>query len=159
MTVLNDFIKVNCRLYSVNTGAAQTPHPPALSRLARWPWREGDFWAMRKGAASGSLRTGGHLVQPFTTAIKKMEVWEVKPLVSGHTQMSNGRAGVRSRVIWYLRSLPWHLFCFLSFPRFSLSTLHCSTYTSGRNGIIWIVQLVWGYMFTMDLNLFVPWLE
>lgn len=99
MTVLNDFIKVNCRLYSVNTGAPQTPHPPALSRLAGWPWRE-RFLGHEKGSCfweSENRRPFGSIIHHSN---KEMEVREVKPLVSGHTQMPKVRAGVRSRVFF-----------------------------------------------------------
>ena len=61
MTVLNDFMTVNCRLYSVNTGVAQTPHPPALPRPARVLRKEGAFGAVRKEPSWGVW--GQQLVQ------------------------------------------------------------------------------------------------
>ena len=82
MTVLNDFMTVNCRLYSVNTGVAQTPHPPALPGPARLPWKEGAFRAVRKEPARG---VWAQQVVQFNTLHRgeETEVWEEKPLVSG----------------------------------------------------------------------------
>lgn len=82
MTVLNDFMTVNCRLYSVNTGVAQTPHPPALSGPARVPRREGALGATRKELP---LRVCSQEVLRFNPPDNETEVWEEKPPVSGCT--------------------------------------------------------------------------
>lgn len=101
MTVLNDFIKVNCRLYSVNTGAVQTPHPPALPRPAQWPVaaERGRLLGHEKGSCLWESEERRSFGSNLHHRDKETEVWEVEPLVSGHTQMPNDRARIRSGVI------------------------------------------------------------
>ena len=99
MTVLNDFIKVNCRLYSVNTGAAQTPHPPAWSRPA-WAVETGRrLLGHEKGSCLWDSEGRGSFGSTLHHRDKRNKVWEVKPLLSGHTHMPNGRARIGSGVI------------------------------------------------------------
>lgn len=98
MTVLNDFIKVNCRLCSVNTGAAQTPHPSALSRPARAVER-GRLLDHEKGSCLWDSKGRRSFGSTLHHRDKRNKVWEVKPLVSGHIHTPNGRARMGSGVM------------------------------------------------------------